>query len=152
MIAEVKRKKLTWGAVPKVGSLYIFGHRGQGKSALAWWIADTYRRKAGYPSKVAAYGSPPEAAKALPSWVSQVESPSEVSNLRKPHIIVLDEAVFTVNSRRSQSKQNLDFTKLLAVIRHKDHLMVFISQTSRQVDIQLIEGFDLVIMKLFPFQ
>jgi len=70
-----------------------------------------------------------------------------ISLLKKPHIIVIDEAVFHVNSRQSMAKSNIDFTKLLAVIRHKGHLLVFISQTSRQVDIQLIEGFDLILMK-----
>jgi len=123
------------------------GHRGQGKSALAWYIADSYRKKAGYPRRVAAYSFPPEASKALPRWITHVDSTSEISGLKQPHIIIVDESVFHVNSRRSQSTDNLDFTKLLAVIRHKGHLLVFISQSSRQVDIQVIEGFDLVLMK-----
>jgi hypothetical protein len=142
-----KPKRVRWQSVPKVGSMYIMGHRGQGKSALAWYIADTFRKRAGYPKGVAAYSFPPEAQKALPKWITHIDSTSEVSSLKKPHIIVIDESVFHVNSRRSQSADNLDFTKLLAVIRHKGHLLVFISQTSRQVDIQVIEGFDLVLMK-----
>ena len=148
MIASTKKPKLVrWDSVPKVGSIYIMGHRGQGKSALAWHIADTYRKKAGYPKLVAAYSFPSEATKALPKWISHIDSISQVSALKRPHIIVIDESVFHVNSRRSQSADNLDFTKLLAVIRHKGHLLIFISQTSRQVDIQVIEGFDLVLMK-----
>tara|TARA_R110002020_G_scaffold120129_6_gene273728 strand:- start:15831 stop:16415 length:585 start_codon:yes stop_codon:yes gene_type:complete len=123
------------------------GHRGQGKSALAWNIADTYRKKAGYPRKVAAYDFPPAAVKALPKWIAHVDSTADISGLKQPHIIIIDESVFHVNSRRAQSNENLDFTKLLAVIRHKGHLLVFISQSSRQVDIQVIEGFDLVLMK-----
>jgi hypothetical protein len=142
-----KLKPVRWSSVPKVGSIYIMGHRGQGKSALAWYIADTYRKRVGYPKRVAAYSFPPEAAKALPKWITHIDTTSAVSALKKPHIIVIDESVFHVNSRRSQSTDNLDFTKLLAVIRHKGHLLIFISQTSRQVDIQVIEGFDLVLMK-----
>jgi len=148
MIQSAKKPKpVRWDSIPKVGSIYIMGHRGQGKSALAWHIADTYRKKAGYPRGVAAYSFPPEAIKALPKWITHVDSTSEISALKKPHIIVIDESVFHVNSRRSQSTENLDFTKLLAVVRHKGHLLIFISQTSRQVDIQVIEGFDLVLMK-----
>ena len=148
MIQNAKKAKpVRWESVPKVGSIYIMGHRGQGKSALAWYIADAYRKKAGYPKAVAAYSFPSEATKALPKWIHHIDSISEVSTLKKPHIIVVDESVFHVNSRRSQSSDNLDFTKLLAVIRHKGHLLIFISQTSRQVDIQVIEGFDLVLMK-----
>ena len=110
-------------------------------------IADTFRKKAGYPKAVAAYCFPPPAAKVLPKWIAHVSSPTEVSALRKPHIIIIDESIFHVNSRRSQSGENLDFTKLLGIIRHKDHLLIFVSQTSRQVDIQVIEGFDLVLIK-----
>ena len=146
-VHERKLKPVRWSSVPKVGSIYIMGHRGQGKSALAWHIADTHRKKAGYPRRVAAYCFPPAAARALPKWITHIDTTSAVSALKKPHIIVIDESVFHVNSRRSQSADNLDFTKLLAVIRHKGHLLVFISQTSRQVDIQVIEGFDLVLMK-----
>jgi len=146
-VHERKLKPVRWSSVPKVGSIYIMGHRGQGKSALAWHIADTHRKKAGYPRRVAAYCFPPAAARALPKWITHIDTISAVSALKKPHIIVIDESVFHVNSRRSQSSDNLDFTKLLAVIRHKGHLLVFISQTSRQVDIQVIEGFDLVLMK-----
>ena len=147
MINGTKSKPVSWESMPKVGSIYIMGHRGQGKSALAWHIADTFRKKAGYPKAVAAYCFPPPAAKVLPKWIAHVSSPTEVSALRKPHIIIIDESIFHVNSRRSQSGENLDFTKLLGIIRHKDHLLIFVSQTSRQVDIQVIEGFDLVLIK-----
>lgn len=142
-----KPKPVRWTSVPKTGSMYILGHRGQGKSALAWYVADTYRKKAGYPSRVAAYKFPAGAAKALPKWIAHVDDIAAVSMLSRPHIVVVDESVLHVNSRRSQSDENMDFTKLLAVIRHKGHLLVFISQSSRQVDIQVIEGFDLVLMK-----
>ena len=143
-----KRKSLNWNSVPKVGAIYVVGHRGEGKSALAWHIADTYRKKAGYPSKVAAFACPPAAVKALPKrWITHVKTTKELSKLAKPHIIIIDESVFHVNSRRSQSDNNLDFTKLLAIIRHKGHLLIFISQSSRQVDIQVVEGFDLVLLK-----
>ena len=144
---HTKPQRVGWKHVPKDGAVYLLGHRGQGKSALAWWIADTYRRKAGYPKKVAAYAFPADAQKAMPKWITHLQTVKAISLLKKPHIIVIDEAVFHVNSRQSMAKSNIDFTKLLAVIRHKGHLLVFISQTSRQVDIQLIEGFDLILMK-----
>lgn len=149
MLMETPRKsqKVGWNKIPKVGAIYILGHRGQGKSALAWWIADSYRRKAGYPKRVAAYAFPADAQKAMPKWITHLETVKAISLLKKPHIIVIDEAVFHVNARQAMAKSNIDFTKLLAVVRHKGHLLVFISQTSRQVDIQLIEGFDLILMK-----
>mgnify|MGYP001353361734 CR=1 FL=1 len=62
-------------------------------------------------------------------------------------IIVVDEAVFSANARRSMSEENVDWMKLFAIVRHKGHLLIFIAQTSRQVDIQLIDQADLILMK-----
>ena len=93
MIQSAKKPKpVRWTSIPKVGSVYIMGHRGQGKSALAWYIADTYRKQAGYPNGVAAYSFPPEATKALPKWIVHVDSPSALSTLKRPHIVVIDES------------------------------------------------------------
>ena len=127
LVAKVPRKKpkpVGWASVPKVGSIYIMGHRGTGKSTLGWFIADTYRKRAGYPTRVAAYDFPPSATGALPRWITHVKDPKDLSTLKKPHVIVIDEAVFHVNSRRSQSSENMDFTKLLAVIRHT-HVQIY---------------------------
>jgi len=34
-----KRTKMTWRKIPTQGVLIINGHRGEGKSALGWWLA-----------------------------------------------------------------------------------------------------------------
>lgn len=138
---------LKWSSIPKQGAIYITGHRGTGKTALAWRIADRRRGKNGYPEHVAAYGFPSNSLSALPEWVRHVDSPQQIAALTEPHMIIIDESVFVVNSRRSQSNDNIEFTKLLAIIRHKGHLLIFISQSSRQIDIQLVEGFDMILIK-----
>jgi ABC-type dipeptide/oligopeptide/nickel transport system ATPase subunit len=142
-----RTRRLTWSSIPQTGAIYILGHRGTGKSALAWYIADTYRKKSGYPKKVVAFQFPPTAAKVMPKWVKHVDSAQAVSTLTKPHIILVDESIFHLNSRRSMSQDNVDWLKLLAIVRHKGHLIIFISQSSKQVDYQMIEGCDLILIK-----
>ena len=45
------------------------------------------------------------------------------------------------------SKDNKGWLKLIAICRHKDHLLIFIHQQSRQLDIQIMMDADLVLLK-----
>ena len=147
-IRERGRRAITWHNMPKDGVLLLTGFRGEGKTALAWWLVDTLRQVKGYPRQVVAYGLHPDALAALPKWArNSASSPAEVSALTKPSMIVVDEAVFSANARRSMSEENIDWMKLFAIVRHKGHLLIFIAQTSRQVDIQLIDQADLILLK-----
>ena len=147
-IREKGRRAINWHKMPKDGVLLITGFRGEGKTALSWWLVDTLRQVKGYPRQVVAYGLHPDALAALPKWArNSASSPAEVSALTKPSMIVVDEAVFSANARRSMSEENVDWMKLFAIVRHKGHLLIFIAQTSRQVDIQLIDQADLILMK-----
>ena len=92
-IRERGRRALTWHNMPKSGILLVTGFRGEGKTALSWWIADTLHQVQGYPRQVVAYGLHPDAMAALPKWArNSASSPAEVSTLTKPSIIVVDEA------------------------------------------------------------
>ena len=142
------RRGLAWKHLVKSGVLMLTGFRGEGKTALGWWMADTFRKLKGYPSKVAVFDLPPAGVKALPSWArTNLTTVSEVGDLDKPHIVVVDEAAFSANARRAMSEENVNWMKLFAVARHKGHLLIFISQSSRQVDIQLIDQADWILMK-----
>ena len=145
-----KQKPITWNRIPTTGLLVITGHRGEGKSALGWWLAQEMNRKTG--KSVAAFGIPKEAQQALPKrgfgkggirYIADLQTLSAL----KPSIVVCDEAAFLANSRRAMSKQNQEWLKLIAVARHKDHLLIFIHQHSRQLDIQILMDADLVLMK-----
>ena len=146
----IKKKPITWNKIPTTGLLVITGHRGEGKSALGWWLAQEMNNRLKKP--VAAFGIPKEAQQALPkrgfgkggiTYISDLESLSSL----KPSIIICDEAAFLANSRRAMSKQNQEWLKLIAVARHKDHLLIFIHQHSRQLDIQILMEAVLVLMK-----
>lgn len=146
-IREKAQRKITWNNMPKTGLILITGFRGEGKTALAWWMADMLRKNKGFPSRVVPYGLPEAGVKLLPKWAQHPASDvSQLSEI-KSSIIVIDEAAFSANSRRAMSDDNVKFMQLFAIARHKGHLLIFISQTSRQVDIQVVEQADLMLMK-----
>ena len=94
-------RNLGWAKMPKTGIILVTGFRGEGKTALAWWMADYLRKEKGYPKNVIAYGLPPSGLKLLPKWAQNgVTTPDKLA-AAKPSIIVADEAAFTANARRS---------------------------------------------------
>ena len=125
------------------GLILLFGHRGEGKTGTAYALAALARERK---RPVAAYGLSPAAKKLLPGWVHKVDDIHDVAAL-KPHVIIADEAAFTVNARRAMSQQNVDWNKLVAITRHKGHLLVFIAQHTRQLDVGLVSDADLVVFK-----
>jgi len=142
-----KERPITWRRIPRDGVIVITGHRGEGKSALAWWLAQDIQLRTKPKKKIVALGMPDEAKKALPRrGVGHVNTVEEVADL-KPSIVILDEAAFIANSRRSQSTQNVMWLQLIAICRHKGHLLIFINQHNRQLDIQILADADYVIMK-----
>ena len=145
-----KRTKMTWRKIPTQGVLIINGHRGEGKSALGWWLAQEMQKRT--KKKVAALGMPPAAQKVFPKrgfgrgGIQFVTSLDEIDKM-KPSIVICDEAAFIAGSRDAMSKSNKEWLKLIAICRHKDHLLIFIHQQSRQLDVQIMMDADLVMMK-----
>ncbi len=134
---------MTWDDLPQSGLIAILGHRGEGKTALAWYLGERAHQAR---RPVAAYGIVNGARRYLPGWVKHVATVSEVAKL-PPAVIVADEAAFIANARRSSSAGNVEWVKLLAVTRHKGHLLLFITQQARQLDVGLVSDADLIILK-----
>lgn len=142
----MSKETLSWDTIPKTGLVIIMGHRGEGKSALAWSLAETLRKNSKPKRRIAAFGIPEIARKALPKWVTHVNTVEAVS-LLKPSVVIIDEATLIANARRAQQENNIEWLKLIAVCRHKDHLLLFVSQHNRQLDVQILSDADWVIMK-----
>ena len=149
-ISTVRQKPITWKKVPPQGVLVITGHRGEGKSALGWWLAQEMHKRTKKP--VVAFGIPKDAQEHLPKrgfgrgGIQYIHDLTSLSSL-KPSVVICDEAAFIASSRRAMSKENQEWLKLIAVARHKDHLLIFIHQHSRQLDVQILMDADLVLMK-----
>lgn len=148
---ERSTKITTWTqAVPEAGLVLITGDIGEGKSGLAWKLADDWHKK-GRP--VAAYAFTESAQAALPKWVHHLKSVAEI-RVFKPRrtekgaaLMVVDEAALNINARRFMSDDNVGWTKLMAIIRHMGFVVVLISQSNRQPDVQMVIGAHTVLMK-----
>lgn len=142
---EPKWGKITsWAQLPSTGIILIFGHKGEGKTGLAYYLAElaTASRR-----KVATVGLPEAAQKLFPkrgfTHLATVEDVAALEN----HLVVVDEAIFSAHARRSQSAGNVQWARLSAITRHKRHLLLFVSQHNRQLDVELLSSADLVIFK-----
>ena len=140
----MKNRTIAWRNMPKTGVLIITGHRGEGKSALAWWLAE--HLKAIHKKQIVALGIPDVAQKAMPKRIKHLDTVEQIDDL-KPSIVVVDEASIVANARSAMKTANLLWLKLIAVCRHKGHLLVFINQHNRQLDVQIMMDADFVLMK-----
>ena len=145
-----RTKKTSWKKIPTQGLVIINGHRGEGKSALGWWIAQEMHKRT--KKQVATFGLAMAARKLFPKrgfgrgGINHVTTVDKVNRM-KPSIIIVDEAAFIAGSRDAMSSTNKQWLKLIAICRHKDHLLIFIHQQSRQLDVQIMMDADLVLMK-----
>jgi len=135
----------SWAILPKEGIVLVTGDIDEGKSATAWWLAEQHHAAGG---RVAAYDIPKQARRALPKWVNtKVASVKDLARLRYPHLVVVDESAINANARRAMSEDNVDWTKLAAIVRHKGHKLFHIAQHNRQPDPALVTAARIGIMK-----
>jgi len=145
-----RTKTVSWKKIPTQGLVIINGHRGEGKSALGWWMAQEMHKRT--KKQVATFGLTMAARKLFPKrgfgrgGIKHVLTMVQVNRM-KPSIIIVDEAAFIAGSRDAMSSTNKEWLKLIAICRHKDHLLIFIHQQSRQLDVQIMMDADLVLMK-----
>lgn len=146
-----KAKRISgWQQLPDTGLVLITGFRGEGKSALAWYLAEeAHKRK----RPVVAFDFTKAAQNALPRWVQHVDDTAGIGVLKPkrgekgPAFLVCDEAALKVHARRAMSTENIEWTRLLAVARHKGFLVILIGQHQRQIDVGLVADADWVVMK-----
>lgn len=131
-------------AIPKKGVVIILGFRGQGKSALAWYIMDMVRMQNGKPRPVYVLGMPKSKRKHAPKWVKHVDS---FKNIPKYAIVLVDEAALHFPARRSQSDENLAVAGLNALSRQRDQLIIFVAHTARLLEVEAIMDSNVIIYR-----
>lgn len=115
----------------------ILGARGTGKSALGLRILENI--SAGYGRNIYAMGF-----KNIPSWIKVVEKVDDVKN---NSFLLIDESGITFSSRNFMSELNKFLGNLLLVARHKDLSVLFITQNSANIDINIIRQLDYMLLK-----
>lgn len=117
----------------------IIGARGQGKTAFGIkFMENFYARKK---RKCYAMGFKKEE---MPLWINVVENISEIGN---DSFVLIDEGGILFSSRNSMSTANKLLSELILIARHKNLTILFISQNSSNLDINILRQTDFIILK-----
>lgn len=117
----------------------ILGARGQGKSALGMRLLENMYSAT--ERQCVAMGFEEEK---LPDWIKVVEDIDEIPN---DSFVLIDEGGILFSSRDSMSNANKMLSSLLLIARHKDISIIFISQNSSNLELNIIRQADYILLK-----
>ncbi len=117
----------------------VFGKRGSGKSALGFRIMENIYSKT--ERKCFVLGVP---QRVLPAWITSVDDLEQVAN---GGIVLVDEGAIAFGSRESMKSVNRAVGKLMAIARHKDLTLVFITQNTGMLDKSVLNLADVLMIK-----
>lgn len=117
----------------------ILGARGSGKSAIGMKLLENFKNKT--KKNVYAIGFHRED---LPAWIQVVETVQEIKN---DSVVLIDEGGIAFSSRKSMSSANQLLSELLFIARHKNLSILFITQNSSNLEINVLRQADFLIMK-----
>ena len=121
--------------------IVILGSQGYGKSALGHALLEYLHHKTGRSAIL--YAPLVLNAKLLPNWLRIVD---DWDSIPENALVLVDEAALMLNSRNPGCRANRDFTELSAISRHKNLSLIFVSQSSRSLDINAMSMGDLEII------
>lgn len=127
----------TYKADSKIG--IIIGARGSGKTAFGVKYLENANTK--YNKKCYAMGFN---ASEMPGFIHVVNDPSEIEN---DSIVLIDEGGILFSSRNAMSNANKLLSNLILISRHKNLSILFISQNSSNLDVNIIRQADFLILR-----
>jgi hypothetical protein len=119
--------------------ILVFGKRGGGKSGLGFKLMENIFSK----SKRKCYVLGVE-DNLLPSWIKSVE---DISEVEENSVLLIDEGAISFSSRDSMNSKNKDISKTMAVARHKDLTLIFLTQNTGMIDKNILKLSDSLIIK-----
>lgn len=122
----------------------ILGTTGGGKSACGHALLEYLHFSTGHQAFLFAPMSIPR--RLLPSWLCIIDDWDAIPNNA---LVLIDEATLMLNSRNPGSKANRSFTELNAISRQKNLCLIFVSQSSRSLDINalMVGAVDIIYKK-----
>jgi len=117
----------------------IIGARGTGKTAFGMKLLENLHSKTG--KKCYSMGFKENE---LPSWIDNV---SKVEDIGKDAFVLVDEGGILFSSRNSMSNANKLLSQLIFISRHKNLSILFISQNSSNLDVNIIRQADFLVLK-----
>jgi hypothetical protein len=115
----------------------ILGARGTGKTALGLRILENIAHL----RPCVAMGFE---ASSLPRWIEPITSIDAVPNTS---CVLIDEGGVLFGSRSSMSEANKLLSELILISRHKDLAIVFISQNSSNLEVNVLRQADYLLLK-----
>ena len=119
--------------------LIIFGKRGSGKSSLGFRILENIH----YKTKRKCYVLGIDKI-LIPKWIKSVGSVEEAPD---SGIILIDEGAVSFGSRDSMSSKNKELSKIMAVARHKNLTLIFVTQNTGLIDRNVLALTDALFIK-----
>lgn len=117
----------------------ILGARGKGKTALGMRLLENFKTKS--EKEIYAFGFRRED---LPLWIKVTRNLEEIKN---NSVVLIDEGGLEFSSRRAMSSANKLLSDLLLISRHKDLSILFIAQSSANLEINVLRQADFLILK-----
>lgn len=117
----------------------IIGARGTGKTAFGIKFLENIYAKTN--KKCFAIGFKEQE---LPSWINVV---SEISQLENDSFVLIDEGGILFSSRSSMSSANKMLSSLMLIARHKNISILFISQNSSNLEVNILRQADYLVIK-----
>jgi len=132
-----KWEKNLFDSESKIG--IVLGARGKGKSALGIKLIENIYAKTN--RKCYAMGFK---AEDLPFWIEAFE---DISSIKENAFVLIDEGGILFSSRKSMTKANQLLSELILVARHKNLSILFISQNSANLDVNILRQADYLLLK-----
>lgn len=119
----------------------VFGQQGGGKTFLSMLLARMFQKQ--YP-QIQIYTNINTDGENINVISDFDEIPLDPT---QPKILIIDEAMFTIDSRSSSSKQNVTLTKFFAFLRKLNFVMtIFATHRYGMLDVRIRDQLDYVIM------
>ena len=117
----------------------ILGARGTGKTAIGIKILENIYSKSN--RKLYSIGFKSED---MPSWIEVITSTNEIKN---NSTVLIDESGVLFGSRNSMTTPNKLLSQLILIARHKNLNILFISQNSSNLDVNILRQADFLLLK-----
>ena len=121
--------------IPENGLILILGQRGAGKTCLAYGLLEALSAR---PCYVYRFPRP----EILPPQIKETDI-----NFPENSVVLIDEAYISFSARDSMNSKNRFMDFLNGLCRQKNLLIIYITQDSSRVDINIIRSVDILLIK-----
>ena len=117
----------------------IFGKRGSGKSALGLRIIENIKATTKRNCYVLGIN-----AEVLPLWIKSI---TNIDQVESEGVVLVDEGALSFSARESMKQSNRELSKLMAIARHKNLTLIFITQNTGMLDKNILKLADSLMIK-----